>query len=36
MLPSIVVNDVAARTKVNLSSVAPPDRPLLIWFWAPH
>ena len=35
-LPSIVVNDVAAGTKVDLSTVGPVDKPLLVWFWAPH
>ncbi len=35
-LPSIVVNDVAAGTKVDLSTVPPADKPLLVWFWAPH
>jgi len=35
-LPSIVVNDIAAGSKVDLSTVPPPDKPLLVWFWAPH
>jgi len=35
-LPSIVVNDVAAGTKIDLSTVPPADKPLLVWFWAPH
>ena len=35
-LPSIVVNDVAAGTKVDLSTVGPVGKPLLVWFWAPH
>lgn len=36
VLPDLSVDDVAAGTKVDLSSLAPADRPLLVWFWAPH
>ena len=36
VLPGLSVDDVAAGTKVDLSSLAPADRPLLVWFWAPH
>ena len=36
VLPALSVDDVAAGTKVELSSLAPADRPLLVWFWAPH
>jgi len=36
VLPDLSVDDVAAGTKVDLSSLAPADQPLLVWFWAPH
>lgn len=35
-LPHLAVNDVGAGTRVDLASVATADRPLLVWFWAPH
>jgi len=35
-LPSLPVFDVATGAKVDLARVPPPDRPLLVWFWAPH
>jgi len=35
-LPSLPVFDVATGAKVDLAKVPPPDRPLLVWFWAPH
>mgnify|MGYP003543254294 CR=1 FL=1 len=35
-LPDVVVNDVAAGTEVSLRTLAPSDRPILLWFWAPH
>lgn len=34
ILPDLVVDDVAGGT-VNLSSLAPAPRPVLLWFWAP-
>jgi len=36
VLPDLAVDDVAAGSKVNLSSLAPAEQPLLVWFWAPH
>jgi ABC-type glycerol-3-phosphate transport system substrate-binding protein len=35
-LPDVDVVDVGAGATVNLRSLLPSDRPLLIWFWAPH
>ena len=34
ILPDVTVDDVAGGT-VNLASLAPSPRPLLLWFWAP-
>jgi hypothetical protein len=34
ILPDVTVDDVAGGT-VNLSSLAPAPRPILLWFWAP-
>lgn len=36
VLPDIEVDDVAAGTKVDLTSLAPSAQPLLLWLWAPH
>ena len=35
-LPDVSVQDVAAGTQVNLASLLPADRPILLWMWAPH
>ena len=35
-LPSVELVDVAIGANVNLASFAPSDRPLVLWFWAPH
>lgn len=35
-LPRVEVVDVTADRPVELSSLLPADRPLLLWFWAPH
>lgn len=35
-LPSVELVDVATGANVNLTSFAPSDRPLVLWFWAPH
>ena len=35
-LPDVVVDDVIAGNKVNLRNVAPTDRPILLWMYAPH
>ncbi|MGQ0743859.1 MAG: hypothetical protein ACT4OS_05910 [Acidimicrobiales bacterium] len=36
ILPGIEVDDVGAGSRVNLATFAPADKPLLVWFWAPH
>lgn len=35
-LPDVVVNDVGAGGEISLQTLAPSDRPTLLWFWAPH
>ncbi len=35
-LPDVSVQDVGAGTQVNLASLLPADRPILLWMWAPH
>ena len=35
-LPDVIVRDVAAAIDVPLTGLLPADRPLLLWFWAPH
>ena len=35
-LPSVDVLDVVTGESVDVSSLAPLDTPLLIWFYAPH
>ncbi len=35
-LPQVIVDDVGARTKVDLASLSPSSQPLLVWLWAPH
>ena len=34
ILPDLAIDDVAGGT-VNLSSLVPAARPILLWFWAP-
>ncbi len=36
VLPDVDVVDLATGETVNLASFAPADRPILLWFWAPH
>jgi hypothetical protein len=36
VLPDLVVEDVGARTRMNLSTLAPSPQPILVWLWAPH
>jgi len=36
VLPDLVVDDVTAGTKVNLTSLVPSAEPILVWMWAPH
>lgn len=35
-LPAVEVVDLATGDTVLLSSFAPADRPIVLWFWAPH
>ncbi len=35
-LPQVEVRDVATGEMLQLAALLPSDRPLLVWFWAPH
>lgn len=35
-LPQLIVKDVVANADFELSSLLPADKPVLLWFWAPH
>ena len=35
-LPEVTVINVVSGESLVLSSLAPADRPILTWFWAPH
>ncbi|MBT8214083.1 MAG: hypothetical protein KJP12_02585 [Acidimicrobiia bacterium] len=35
-LPAVEVLDVATGDTVDVSTFLPSDKPLLVWFWAPH
>ena len=35
-LPAVTVVNVVSGESLVLSSLAPADRPILAWFWAPH
>lgn len=35
-LPAVEVIDLAGDTQFNVASLIPSDRPILLWFWAPH
>ncbi len=35
-LPDLSVTDIATGDQVALQSLVPADRPVLLWFWAPH
>lgn len=35
-LPAVTVVDVVSGESLVLSSLAPANRPILLWFWAPH
>ncbi|WP_419919585.1 hypothetical protein [Candidatus Poriferisocius sp.] len=35
-LPAVELVDVATGATVNLAGYAPSDRPIVLWFWAPH
>ena len=36
VLPDLSVTDIATGDQVTLRSLVPADRPVLLWFWAPH
>ncbi len=36
LLPPVTVWDVGAKEWVQLADFLPAERPLLVWFWAPH
>ncbi len=36
VLPDLSVTDVESGSEVSLRSLVPADRPVLLWFWAPH
>lgn len=35
-LPDVTVVDVYTGDEVGLASFAPTDKPIVVWFWAPH
>jgi hypothetical protein len=35
-LPAVEVRDLGTGASADLAGLLPADRPLLIWFWAPH
>lgn len=35
-LPSVEVVNVATGQEFDFASLVPAERPLLVWFWAPH
>lgn len=35
-IPAVEVTDLATGTMVDLSTLAPSDKSVLLWFWAPH
>lgn len=36
VLPAVEVIEVTTEERVNLASLVPNDKPILLWFWAPH
>jgi hypothetical protein len=34
--PDVVLTDVETGAEVDMAALLPADRPLLLWFWAPH
>lgn len=36
VLPDVEVRNVATGEHRSLATLLPSDRPLLVWFWAPH
>jgi hypothetical protein len=35
-LPDVTMIDIVTGEEVSLSSFAPADTPIVLWFWAPH
>lgn len=35
-LPAVTVRDVTNNRWVQLANLLPADKPMLVWFWAPH
>jgi hypothetical protein len=35
-IPEVTVLDVASGDEFALGSIVPSERPVLVWFWAPH
>ena len=35
-VPDLEMDDVATGSRVRLASLVTGDKPLLLWFWAPH
>lgn len=35
-LPAVTVWDVGEQQWVQLANLLPADKPVLVWFWAPH
>jgi hypothetical protein len=35
-IPAVTVRDVASGDEFALGSIVPSERPVLVWFWAPH
>ncbi len=35
-LPDVVVDDLIAGNQVNVRNLAPNDKPILLWMYAPH
>ncbi|MEK7426568.1 MAG: hypothetical protein AAB131_22330 [Actinomycetota bacterium] len=36
VLPEVTVWDLGAKEWVQFANFLPADKPLLVWFWAPH
>ena len=36
IVPSVTMHDIGRGTTVDLASLIPAPRPVLLWFWAPH
>lgn len=36
LLPEVTVWDIGAKDWVQFANFLPADKPLLVWFWAPH